>query len=120
MKGINGFVLFERVKLLERTFGVSAKDEWFDILLWCGSKGGVFGHCHLRVCKCNGKAEWVACSEEEELALMLKSYENDEHRVYGKGEPLAFWQYLDAFCYLGPAEFAGRRREIIEEVKCGA
>jgi hypothetical protein len=116
MSRSGGFMLLRRVELLERAFSV-VRDEWVDILLWEGSKGGVFGHCHFRLARSGGKSEWTACAEEEELALMRESYEEEGHKLFGKGEPVSFSQYLECFSYLGPAELADRRKEIIECVR---
>lgn len=109
-------MLLRRIERLERAYSVD-RDEWIDVLLWEGSKGGVFGHCHFRLAMDGGKSEWIACTEEEELALMRESYEEEEHKLLGKGEPVAFSQYLERFSYLGPDALAERRRKIIERVR---
>ena len=105
-----------RVELLEKAFS-GGRDEWVEIILWDGSKGGVFGHCHLRLSKGSGKSEWSACTEEEELALMRESYEREGRRLFGRGKPVVFSRYLEAFSYLGSAELEDRRKAIIERVR---
>jgi hypothetical protein len=109
-------MLLRRVEHLEKVFSVN-QDEWIDILLLEGAKGGVFGHCHFRLARDGGKSEWIACTEKEELAVMREFYEEEGHKLFGKGEPVAFSQYLERFSYLGPDELADKRREIIERVR---
>jgi hypothetical protein len=48
---------------------------------------------------------------------MRESYEENGHKLFGKGEPVSFSQYLEAFSYLGPDERADRRRKVIERVR---
>jgi hypothetical protein len=110
------YELSRRIMQVERAFGVNQKEEWLDILMWGASKAGVFGHVHMRIPKHGGETKWTACSEEEELQLMRMEYEESEHRLYGRGEPLSFSAYLENFSFLGPAELSERRREIIERI----
>ena len=117
MKGFSRMMLFRQVELLERAFGVGSGDEWIDVLMWYGRKGGVFGHVHMRISKCGRGTELIACTDEEELALMRSNYEKEEHKLFGKGEPVAFSEYLERFDYLGSDELADKRREIIERVR---
>lgn len=116
MTRLFGFLVLGRLERLEHLYSVG-REEWIDIVLWGASKGGPFGHCHMRILKNGGKTEWTACTEEEELKLMRQQYEECGHRLYGRGEPVAFSVYLETFSYLGPAELADRRREIVERFR---
>jgi hypothetical protein len=117
MKGFSSLMLVRRVELLERAFGVGSGDEWIDVLMWYGRKGGVFGHVHMRISLCGRGTEWIACTDEEELAVMRCNYEKEEHKLFGKGESVVFSEYLRRFDYLGSDELADKRREIIERVR---
>jgi hypothetical protein len=117
MKGFSRLMLFRRVELLERAFGVGSGDEWIDVVMWNGEKGGVFGHVHMRISKGWRGTELIACTDEEELAVMRSNYEKEEHRLFGKGESVVFSEYLERFDYLGSDELADKRREIIERVR---
>jgi hypothetical protein len=110
-------MLFRRVELLERGFGVGSGDEWIDIVMWNGEKGGVFGHVHMHISKGERGTELIACTDEEELATMRNNYEKDEHRLFKRGEPVAFSEYLERYYYLGPDWLADKRRKIIERVR---
>jgi hypothetical protein len=117
MKGFSSLMLFRRVELLERAFGVASREEWVDFVMWYGRKGGVFGHVHMRISKCGRGTELIACTDEEELAMMRSNYEKEEHKLFGKGEPVAFSEYLGRFDYLGSEELADKRRKIIGRVR---
>jgi hypothetical protein len=117
MKGFSRLMLFRRIELLERAFGVGSLNEWVEFVMWDCRKGGVFGHVHVRISKCGRGTELIACTDEEELAVMRSNYEKEEHRLFGKGEPVAFSEYLERFDYLGPDELADKRREIIERIR---
>jgi hypothetical protein len=111
---LTSVTLRRRLKRLEDAFCVGDGDEWIDIVMWEGSKGGIFGYAHIRFSKFTGEHELAACTEEEEMKLMREHYEEADGKLYGRGEAVPFSVFLENFCYLGPAEFADRRREIIE------
>jgi len=48
---------------------------------------------------------------------MREHYEENGHRLYGKGPKASFAEYLERFGYLGPEELAVRRKKVIEELK---
>jgi len=102
---------------MEKTFAIGDGDEWIDIVMWEGSKGGVFGYVHIRISKFLGGHELVACTEAEELELMREHYEESDGKLYGRGDSVPFSVFLENFYYLGPPEFADRRREIIEQLR---
>ena len=94
MTRLFGFLVLGRLERLEHLYSVG-REEWIDIVLWGASKGGPFGHCHMCILKNGGKTEWTARTEEEELKLMRQQYEECGHRLYGRGEPVAFSVYLE-------------------------
>ena len=106
-----------RIKRLETAFWVGDRDEWIDIVMWEGWRGGVFGYAHILISKFTGEHEFSACTEEEELRLMREHYEEANRKLYGRGDEMPFSFFLENFCYLGSPEFAYRRREIIERVR---
>jgi hypothetical protein len=71
----------------------------------------------MRISKCGRETELIACTDEEELAVMRSNYEKEEHKLFGKGESVVFSEYLRRFDYLGSDELAEKRREIIERVR---
>ena len=114
---LSGVTLRRRLKRVENAFCVRDGDEWIDIVMWDGSKGGTFGHAHMRISKFTGEHELAACTEEEELKLMKAHYEEANGKLYGRGEAVPFSVFVENFCYLGSPEFADRRREIIERLR---
>jgi hypothetical protein len=114
---LNKVSVRNRIKRLEDAFWVGDRDEWVDIVMWEGSKGGIFGYVHMRFSKFTGKHELTACTEEEEMKLMREHYEEANGQLYGRGEAVPFSVFLENFCYLGPPEFADRRRKIIERLR---
>ena len=117
MGALNSVSLRKRLRKMEKTFAIGDGDGWIDIVMWEGSKGGVFGYAHIRISKFTGGHELVACTEEEEMALMREHYEEANGKVYGRGDAVPFSVFLENFYYLGPPEFADRRREIIERLR---
>ena len=109
--------VLRRLKKLEKVFAVGSEDEWIDILMWSAYDGGIFGHTHCRLYLGGRKTEWIPCSDEEEIEIMLEHYEEEEHRVHGKGAEMSFAEYLERFSYLGPEELDPRRKAIIERLK---
>jgi len=103
--------------MLERVFAVEPKDDWIDILMWNGLQGGIFGHTHWRFSESRSQTEWIPCSDEEEIKIMRERYEEDDHRLFGRGSEVSFAEYLEYFVYLGPEEMDARRKEIIERLK---
>jgi hypothetical protein len=114
---LNKVSVRNRIKRLEDAFWVGDRDEWIDIVMWQGSKGGIFGYAHMRLSKFTGEHELTACTEEEEMKLMREHYEEANGKLYGRGEAVPFSVFLENFCYLGPPEFADRRRKIIERLR---
>ena len=117
MGALGSVSVLKRLKKMEETFTIGDEDEWIDIVMWEGSKGGVFGYAHIRISKFFGGHELVACTEEEEMELMREHYEEANGKVYGRGDSVPFSVFLENFCYLGPPEFADRRREIIDQLR---
>src|SRR4030042_1389873 len=116
--GVLGSVsLLKRRRKMEERFAIGDEDEWIDIVMWEGAKGGVFGYAHIRISKFTGGHELVACTEEEEMNLMKEHYKEANGKVYGRGDAVPFSVFLENFSYLGPPEFADRRREIINRLK---
>lgn len=109
--------LRKRLKRMEDVFGAGEGDKRIEIVMWEGSKGGVFGYARMRVSKFGGETEWTACTEEEEMALMREHYEESDKKLYGRGDTVPFSVFIENFCYLGPPELADRRREIIERLR---
>jgi hypothetical protein len=114
---LNSVGLRRRLKRVEDAFCVGDDDEWIDIVMWEGSKGGIFGYAHIRISKFTGEHELTACTEEEEMKLMREHYEEANGKLYGRGEAVPFSVFLENFYYVGPPEFADRRREIIERLR---
>ena len=114
---LNKVSVRNRIKRLEDAFWVGDRDEWIDIVMWQGSKGGIFGYAHMRLSKFTGEHELTACTEEEEMKLMREHYEEANGKLYGRGEAVPFSVFLENFCYLGSPEFADRRREIIGRLR---
>lgn len=114
---LNKVSVRNRLKKLEDAFWVGDREAWIDIVLWEGSRGGVFGYAHIRISKFTGEHEFSACTEEEELKLMRAHYEEGNGKLYGRGDAVPFSAFLENFCYLGSPEFADRRREIIERLR---
>jgi hypothetical protein len=98
--------LEKRIEKLEETKMVNTPR----VVMWSPLGGGVFGHVHV-----NGKKK-TACSDEEEVKIMQGHYEIDKHRI-GKGEEVPFWEYLEAFTYLAPAELVERQRIVIDKLR---
>jgi hypothetical protein len=113
---LNSVSLRRRLKRVEDAF-CGDGDEWIDIVMWEGSKGGIFGYAHIRISKFTGEHELTACTEEEEMKLMRAHYEEANGKLYGRGDVVPFSVFIENFCYLGPSEFADRRREIIERLR---
>lgn len=112
--------ILRRLKKLETVFAVSEpKDDWIDVLMWNGKKGGTFGHAHYRFSESRNQTEWKPCSDEEEIAIMREHYEDENCRLYGRGSKLSFVEYLERFSYLGPEELAVRRKLVIERLSGG-
>ena len=101
-----------RVERLERVFRAGPESR-VDIVMWIGSEGGLFGHCHLRIQKNNGRIERAPCTDEEELDFMRQQYERDGKQLYGRGESVSFSVYLERHCYLGSADFSARQNKVI-------
>ncbi len=99
--------LKKRVEQLEDKTGINP----IDVVMWSGSDGGVFGHVHVI------GEERRPCSDEEEIKIMRNHFEIDKHRVWGKGEYVPFWKYLEAFTYLAPNGLVERQRAAIDRVK---
>ena len=114
---LNSVGLRRRLKRLEDAFWAGDGDEWIDIVMWEGSKGGVFGYAHIRFSKFSGEHEFSACTEEEEMELMREHYEEANGKLYGRGDTVPFSVFLENFCYLGSPEFADRKREIIGRLR---
>jgi len=109
--------VLRRLKKLEKVFAVKPKDDWIDILMWSGSDGGIFGHTHCRFSESRRKTERLPCSDEEEIKIMRRDYEEEGHRFFGKSSDVSFAEYLERFSYLGSDELDVRRKEIIERLK---
>jgi len=116
-RSMSSRAILGRVKRLENVFAVRLEDYWIDVQMWNGSQGGIFGHTHCCV-SCSGRETvWRPCSDEEEIAIMRRYYENEGHKLFGKGAEVSFVEYLEHFSYLGSEELAARRNAIIEELK---
>ncbi len=119
MNSVSNRAILRRLKKLEKVFAVGPRDEWIDILMWNGSQGGIFGHVHCRLSEGRQQTEWTPCSDEEEIEIMREHYEEDDHRLHGRGPKVSFAEYLECFSYLGSEELEARRRRIIERLKGG-
>lgn len=111
--------ILKRLRKLEKVFSVELRDDWIDVLMWDGSQGGIFGHTHFRFSESGRQTVRLPCSDGEEVEIMREHYEDDDHRLYGKGSSVSFAEYLERFSYLGPEELEPRRRSIIERLKGG-
>jgi hypothetical protein len=100
--------LKKRVERLEEEKMVDSTD----FVMWWGPDGGIFGHAHVI-----GMNRKVPCSDEEEVEIMREQFEADKHRIWGRGEEVPFWKYLEAFTYLAPDGLAERQRAAIDKVK---
>ena len=109
--------ILRRLKKLEKVFATGSESRWIDILMWDGPQGGIFGHAHFRFSENGRHTELIPCSDEEEIAIMLEHYEDDNHRLHGRGSKVSFAEYLECFSYLGSEELEARRRRIIERLK---
>lgn len=110
--------ILRRLRKLEKVFAAGEpRDDWIDVLMWGGEDGGVFGHVRYRFSKSRGETRWIACSDEEEIAIMQRHYEDEGCMQYGRGNELSFAEYLDRFSYLGPRELEVRRKLVIKRVK---
>jgi hypothetical protein len=110
--------ILRRVEELERVFAVGElDDDWVDVLMWSGENSGIFGHVHYQFSESRGETRWIACSDEEEIAIMQRHYEDEGCRSYNRGNELSFAEYLDRFSYLGSAELEARRKLVIKQVK---
>jgi hypothetical protein len=116
-RSMSSKAILSRVKRLENVFAVESGDDWIDILMWSGSQGGIFGHAHCCV-SCSGRETvWRPCSDEEEVAIMRRYYEDEGHKLFGKGAEVSFVEYLERFSYLGSEELADRRKAIIDRFR---
>jgi hypothetical protein len=112
--------VFSRVEKLEKILrALQPQDDWQDFYMW-NCVGGIFGHSHYRFSRSRGEITWIPCTDEEELEIMRRQYENDDKRLYGKGAEISFAEYLEWFSYLGPEALAERRKSIIEKVRSDA
>ncbi len=111
--------ILRRLKKLEKVFAAGSESRWIDVLLWDGLQGGIFGHAHFRFSEDGRQTELRPCSDQEEIAIMREHYEDDDHRLHGRGSKVSFAEYLESFSYLGSEELEGRRRRIIEALKGG-
>ena len=106
------------MKKLEQVFSVGEPvDDWIDVVMWEGLRGGIFGHAHYRFSKSRGESECVACSDDEEIELMRQLYSSDDRKLFGQELKMSFPEYLEHFCYLGCEELEPKRREIIERLR---
>ena len=105
--------LLGRLKKLERAFSIDTLDI-FDVVMWAGDRGGLFGHAHYRM----SKSETVVspCSAEEEIEIMRRYYEDDGHSLFGRTD-VSFAEYLEGYCYLGPEGLAVERALVIQKLR---
>ena len=97
---MSNLAILRRLKKLEKVFAVEPRDDWIDVVMWNGLRGGIFGHVHCRFSKSRKQTEWISCSDEEEIEIMREHYEKDDHRFYGRGPKASFAEYLERFSYL--------------------
>jgi hypothetical protein len=114
---LSSYSVLRKVRHLEKVFMAGREEEWIDVVMWGTEHRGVFGHGHIRFEKHSGRSEWKPCSDEEEVELMKRSYEDEEHRMSGRTEPVSFAEYLEYFSYLGPEELSERRKQVIEQFR---
>ena len=110
-------LILRQLKNLEKALQLDELEAVVDMVFWDGARGGLFGHIHCRYTRSEAKNEVLPCSAEEEIELMKSKYENDCHRVFGKGEEVPFAGYLENFCYLGPETLAAERKAVIERLR---
>lgn len=106
-----------KVRKLEREIVGDLENDVTDVVMWSGSDGGIFGHVHYRFCRSLMEQEIVPCSDEEEVEVMRQHYEIEKHRIWGNGDEVAFWKYLEAFSYLAPDGLAERQRAAIDKLR---
>ena len=112
-------MILRRLGELEEVFHAGEpRDDWVDLYMWDVS-GGIFGHSHYRFSKSRGETLRTPCSDEEELEIMRAHYEDNGHRLYGKGLEVSFAEYLEYFSYLCPEALVEKQKVIIEKVRSG-
>jgi hypothetical protein len=109
--------ILKRLKKVEGVFHAGEpRDDWVDFCMWDVS-GGVFGHVHYRFSESRGESLRTPCSDEEELEIMRAQYEDEGHRLCGKGEEVSFAEYLERLSYLCPEALRERQKLVIERVR---
>lgn len=114
--GVSKSRLFvRRLRKLEKAFSVDYVQK-IDVVLWCGEKGGLFGHAHYKVSAIGEATEAIPCTVEEEMEIMKNQYEVDNHRFFGRSD-VSLADYLLGYCYLGPESLTAERASIIQQLR---
>lgn len=108
--------ILKRLGELEEAFRIiDPEDKWIDVVMW-DIPGGIFGHAHHLFRKSDGETVRKPCTDEEELEIMRAYYEDEGHRLYGKGDEVSFAEYLERSSYLCPEALVERLKLVIERV----
>jgi hypothetical protein len=103
--------IIDRLNKIEEKFNV--KENFFNVIMWQGEEGGIFGHAHITIS--DKQTVFKACSDEKELQIMRQRYEESGHKLPLSvcKDKVSFREYLEYYSYLGPEKLEQKRRKII-------
>ncbi len=109
--------ILKRLEKMEQSLLIDEENKLFSFQLMDPVNGGLFGHSHVQY-RLHGKDyKKFPCTDEEEIELMRRRYEGDNHKYFGVGEELTFPDYLEQYFYFSPNVPDERKKAAVQKLR---